>query len=415
MPDPDPPPMTGRTSGPSRSGGAACPGPTSTGSRIRTRRWNSMRSRRCPADRDRPRLRRGTGADLETLDIWRAPATSSRSTRLIDSDLREGETRRAARRDRGRHDLGRGQRTGLARTRTARLVASERADPRGDQADAATSGSPIGSCSDDRVAAILRGVIDDLATATTVVAAVEQVDGIDEIRTRRRSTVAGRSRGHAYRAQRRVGCPSMSARPHCPAEPATRPRAARARPRRRARLARLCDCRVQSVLDARLDDERDRRVASRLGPSESADADTDRWLRPSSVDMPRSVPVAAGLDASPRAVACSGARQGVPAASSHSIPGSERNHVRWRFANATLRRASSADRRLAVSVAVEDRPRLAVADRGEGGQRRDRSARAGRGLLDQPGVELGPGAGRDPARGASSGRPRRPIQATGPS
>ena len=65
---------------------------------------------------------------------------------------------------------------------------------------------------------------------------------------------------------------------------------------------------------------------------------------------------------------------GPPVASIHSIPGSERNQVRWRFAKATLRFASSSIAAVACQFAVEDRPRLAVADRRERTAAPDRTA-----------------------------------------
>ncbi len=64
------------------------------------------------------------------------------------------------------------------------------------------------------------------------------------------------------------------------------------------------------------------------------------------------------------------------------------------------------DRVLAAQGPVEDRPGLAVADRGEGGQARVEALPQGARLLDQAGVELGSGSGGDPGAGGSSGRAR---------
>ena len=82
--------------------------------------------------------------------------------------------------------------------------------------------------------------------------------------------------------------------------------------------------------------------------------------------------------------------------SSQSMSGSLRNHVRWRFANAWLRRASSAIAASSVELAIEDGPRLAVADRAERRERRVEPLAEGASLVDQAGVELGAGPVRDP-------------------
>ena len=97
-------------------------------------------------------------------------------------------------------------------------------------------------------------------------------------------------------------------------------------------------------------------------------------------------------------------RPGAPSvASSQSMSGSARNHVRWRFANATLRRASSSIAASSVELAVEDRPRLAVADRartpGSAGSNRSRSARAS---------SMRPASNWARARAAIRSRVRRP-------
>ena len=76
--------------------------------------------------------------------------------------------------------------------------------------------------------------------------------------------------------------------------------------------------------------------------------------------------------------------------------GSRRNHVRWRFANATFRRASARDRRL-ERHRRRGPPSLAVADRRERRQRRVEPLAERARLLDEAGVELGAGAIGDPA------------------
>ncbi len=84
-------------------------------------------------------------------------------------------------------------------------------------------------------------------------------------------------------------------------------------------------------------------------------------------------------------------------ASSQSTSGSARNQVRWRFANATLRWASSSIAWSSVSRAVEDRPRLAVADRAERREARVEALAEAARLVEEAGVELGPRPRRDPA------------------
>ena len=59
-------------------------------------------------------------------------------------------------------------------------------------------------------------------------------------------------------------------------------------------------------------------------------------------------------------------------------------------------------RAVAVEPAVEDRPRLAIADRAERRQARIESLAQGLRLIDQPGVELGAGTPADPGE---MGRP----------
>ena len=78
------------------------------------------------------------------------------------------------------------------------------------------------------------------------------------------------------------------------------------------------------------------------------------------------------------------------------MSGSLRNHVRWRFANAWLRPASSSDRRLECQLPIEDGPRLPVADRAERRERRVEPLAESPSLVEQAGVELGAGPVRDP-------------------
>ena len=82
-------------------------------------------------------------------------------------------------------------------------------------------------------------------------------------------------------------------------------------------------------------------------------------------------------------------------ASSQVMSGSERNHVRWRLENAKIALGVEVDRGVAGQLPVEDRPGLAVADRGKGRQAWVEPFAQGARLLDQTRVELGAGAGRD--------------------
>ncbi len=95
-------------------------------------------------------------------------------------------------------------------------------------------------------------------------------------------------------------------------------------------------------------------------------------------------------------------------------PAPPRNQVRWRFANATLRRMSAADRLVEGAPAVEHVPRLAVADRRERRQPPGRTAR-GAGPPRRGGrSRTGPGHGSRSSERGSPASAWSPSQATGP-
>ena len=72
------------------------------------------------------------------------------------------------------------------------------------------------------------------------------------------------------------------------------------------------------------------------------------------------------------------------------------------------------DRGVAGELAVEDGPGLAIADRREGRQARIEPLAQRARLLDQAGVELGAGPGRDPRRDGRRVDGWSPSQASGP-
>ena len=91
------------------------------------------------------------------------------------------------------------------------------------------------------------------------------------------------------------------------------------------------------------------------------------------------------------------AGRGSSVASTTSSAGSRRNHVFWRFANCSLWSASRAIASFERPLPVEERPVLAVADRGEGRQGRVEPVAQAPCLLDQARGELLARARLDPA------------------
>ena len=98
--------------------------------------------------------------------------------------------------------------------------------------------------------------------------------------------------------------------------------------------------------------------------------------------------------------------------STHSMSGSARNQVRWRFAKATLRWASRAIAVLERRLAIEDRPRFAVADRAECRERGIETLAQDARLLQRGRRRTvrgrGPRSAADARPGRASGRARSP-------